>query len=465
MEETGMTQQHPSPRNGRKFPPGHWTRRRFLQGLGTCIALPAMESLRAPSVAKAAEASGTAPLRMAFCSIPNGVQQRDWFPTGSETDFVLNKTMQSLEPVKSDIQILKGLEHLNATPGVDGPGDHARANATFLTGARAKKTNGSDVYLGVSVDQVAAQTRGHLTRFRSLELSCDAVRMSGNCDSGYSCAYQFNLSWKTPTTPVIAEHNPRLVFERMFGTGPRGERQRNFQERQERQKSLLDFVLEDVHSLQRKIPKRDSHKLDEYLTSVRQIETRIVQSEALGAVQDPDVNTPRGVPDDYGEHMDLMYDMLLLAFQTDSTRVASLLLAHDGSNRTFPDIEVIEGHHYLTHSMRVPEYHEKVGLIDQYYIRRFSRFLQRMKETEDFDGRSLLDNSMIVYGGAISDGNRHYHDNLPVILAGGGGGTLNPGRFVTYDPVPMSNLFVSMLNRFGVETDHFGDSNGKLTNL
>ena len=406
-----------------------------------------------------------APLRMAFMSIPNGVQQDHWFPTNQEGNFELSSTLQPLESVKNKLQVIGGLRHDNATAGNDGAGDHARANATFLTGARARKTAGKDIHVGVSVDQLAAQSAGSETRFRSLELSSDAVRNSGSCDSGYACAYQYNLSWSSATTPVTPEPNPRLVFERLFGTGEHGQRNKNFELRQNSNRSVLDFVLEDAKSLQRKLGADDRHKLDEYVSSVRRVEEGIRSTEKFAAVPDPEQQTPQGIPNDFGKHIEINFDLMLLAFQTDSTRISTLLIGYDGSNRNFPDLGISEGHHYLTHNQRVPELAEKVARIDRFYIERFAAFLEKMDATLDIDGKSLLHNSMIVYGGAIADGNRHTHANLPVILAGAGGGKLTTGRFLKVDDKPMSNLFVEMLNRFGVASESFGDSTGRLPEI
>lgn len=447
-------------------------RRRFLQGVGACVALPAFESLLPRSV-QAAEATtakatasttpGGAPLRTAFVYFPNGAQQDNWFPSGAGHEFSLNKTMQPLEGLKSQIQVIGGLDHINATPGPDGAGDHARANATFLTGVRARKTAGADIHLGVSIDQLAADKIGAATRFPSLELSCDAVRKSGGCDSGYSCAYQFNLSWRTPTTPMTPEPNPRLVFERLFGGTQEGEG--SLAARRQRRQSVLDFVLEDSRSLERNLAPKDRRKLDEYLTGVREVEQRIARAENFADAPRPDMEAPEGIPADYGEHMNLMFDMLALAFQTDSTRVATLLLAGDGTNRAFPQIDIPEGHHYLTHQ-RDAEKQAKVAEIDLYYMQRFARFLDKLANTEDADGHSVLHNSMIVYGCGIADGNRHTHENLPVILAGAGGGTLETGRYVQVPPQPMTNLFLSMLDRLGVEgVQRFGDSTGRLKGI
>lgn len=406
-----------------------------------------------------------APLRMAFMSIPNGVQQQHWFPSGGETDFQFNTSMQPLEAVKQHVQVLAGLKHQHATAGPDGAGDHARANATFLTGQRARKTAGKDIRVGVSIDQLAAQRIGDATRFRSLELTCDSIRNSGSCDSGYACAYQYNLAWSTPTTPVTPEPNPRLAFERLFGAGTPQQRAKNFLERRQTERSVLDFVMADARSLDRQLSGQDRKKLDEYLTGVRSIEQRLEKSEHFAAVEAPELNLPEGIPSEFGVHMDMMYDLLTLAFQTDSTRVATLLLAYDGSNRSFPDLGITEGHHHMTHNQQNQDYVKHIARIDQFYMERFARFLAKLSTTEDVDGASLLDNSMIVYGGAIGDGNRHNHDNLPVVLAGGGGGKLHPGRYVQYPAQPMSNLFVTMLNHMGVEVDQFGDSEKALSGV
>ena len=446
-------------------------RRQFLRGLGAAVALPVLQSGLRPMARAASSAPLTAggmattasgaPLRMAYVYFPNGALPANWWPTGEGTNFTLAKTLEPLAPLKSSIQLLGGLDHKNATAGNDGAGDHARANATFLTGARARKTDSTDIQVGISVDQVVAQRMGHLTRFPSLELSCDSIRKSGRCDSGYSCAYQYNLSWASATTPVAPESNPRLVFERLFGAGAPGERQRNFQMRQDTQRSLLDFVMDDARSLQRQLAHTDKEKLDEYLTGVREIEQRIQRTEKFGALPDPHADTPAGIPANYGEHMDLMFDLLALAFETDSTRVSTLLLAGDGSNRA-----ITAGHHYCSHHRNNEELMEKVGRIDRYYMERFARFLKKIDEKKDPDGHSILHNSMIVYGSGNADGNRHTHDNLPVILAGQGGGTLNAGRHVQLGGRPMSNLFLSMTDRLGVSgLERIGDSSGRVTTV
>ena len=455
--------------------PQSLSRRRFLRGLGACLALPAFESLRplglqAGTAASIPGALGTtptgAPLRMAFIYFPNGAHQDYWWPQGEGADFTLGRTMQPLQDVKDKIQVIAGLDHRNATAGDDGAGDHARANGTFLTGVRVRKTSGADIHAGESIDQAVARRMGHLTRFPSLELSCDSVRKSGNCDSGYSCAYQFNLAWRSPTMPLAPEPNPRLVFERLFGGGPADERLETLRLRQEQQRSILDFVLDDARSLQRQLASRDRLKLDEYLDSVRAIETRIEHAEQFGDPPDPGVETPSGIPPTYEAHMRIMFSMLTLAFQTDSTRVATFLLAHDGSNRPFPDIGVPEGHHNLSHHGNKADIMEKIGQIDLWYARQFAWFLDQLNQTKDVDGNSILHNSMIVYGCGNADGNRHTHHNLPIILAGNGGGTLTPGRYLKLSSTPATNLFLGMADRIGIrDLEHFGDSTGRVADI
>ena len=445
-------------------------RRRFLRGLSATLALPAFESLLPRTFAGAASsptlattATG-APLRMAYIYFPNGAIQENWWPQGEGKDFSFSKTMTPLESLKSRVQVLGGLDHVHATAGPDGAGDHARANGTFLTGVRVRKTAGADIHAGVSIDQVVANEVGHLTRFASLELTCDAVRKSGNCDSGYSCAYQHNLSWKSPTQPMAPEPNPRLLFERLFGEGNVGQRKQNIAMRQAQQRSILDFVMDDARALQRQLGSRDVAKLDEYLTSVREIEKRIDRAEKFKDVPDPGVPTPPGIPASFEEHMQLMYSMMLLAFQTDTTRIATFLLAGDGNNRPFSDIGIAEGHHHLSHHQNDKEMVEKVGEIDLWYMKQFAWFLKKMEETKDLDGNSLLHNSMIIYGCGNSDGNRHTHHNLPIVLAGKGGGTLEAGRYVKAGGQPMSNLFLTMADRMGVKNlERFGDSTKPLT--
>jgi hypothetical protein len=450
-----------------------FSRRLFLKGIGVGLGLPVLESLlpapvRAATAAPAGPAAtpSGAPLRMAFVYFPNGANQEHWWPAGAGAGFAFGPTMAPLEGLRHRLQVVGGLDLHEAEPGNDGGGDHARANATFLTGTRARKTDGSDIHVGVSIDQVAARHVGHVTRLPSIELSCDAVHKAGHCDTGYSCAYQYNISWQSPTTPMTPEPNPRLVFERLFGSGPPDERERNYELRMRTQRSLLDFVLDDARGLQGQLSPRDRDKLDEYLTSVRDIEARLQHAEDFGPLPRPDAGAPAGVPQDYGQHMDLMYDLLALAFQTDSTRIGTLLLAGDGTNRAFPEVGIAEGHHYCSHHRGNADLKEKVARIDLFYMQHFSRFLAKLESMKDPDGTSVLHNSMIVYGCGNSDGNRHTHTNLPVVLAGAGGGTLAAGRSVRFASAPVTNLYLSMASRMGVTgVPRIGDSTGELSGV
>jgi hypothetical protein len=442
-------------------------RRRFLRGLGACVALPAFASLEPIRLlaAPSATAAAKAPVRTAFLYVPNGIIPSTWWPEETGSNFSLPATLQPLEKLRDKFQLISGLQDLSADPGADGAGDHARAGGTFLTGVRIKKTAGSDIHAGVSIDQVMAQQIGHLTRFPSLELSCDSVRKAGDCDSGYSCAYVHNLAWRSANQPLTPEPNPRLVFERLFGTGSRDERMNNLKRRQQEQHSILDFVMDDADAIQKKMSGRDQQKLDQYLTSVREIEQRIERAERM-PVNNPHADAPSGIPADFGGHIQLMFDMLLLAFQTDSTRVATMVIAAEGSNRTFTEIGIAEGHHTLTHHRNDPELIEKVKQIDLWYAKHLANFLDKMERTKDVDGNSLLHNSMIVYGSGNADGNHHTHTNLPILLAGNGGGTLQPGRYTKTDQTPLTNLFLGMADRMGVPgLERHGDSTGRLTSI
>ncbi len=446
-------------------------RRKFLRGAGACLALPALEIL-APSartLAAKQSARGTTssgmPLRMAFLSTPDGVNLEHWRPQGVGTEYQLGKTFAPLAELKEKFQVFTGFEHKNATAGGDGPGDHARASASFLTGMRAFKTAGADIRNGISVDQVAAKSMGESTRIASLQLGCEKGRKTGNCDSGYSCAYQFNVSWASPTMPLAPEANPRIVFEQIFGAGSPGKRQQNFLKRQAHRQSLLDLVREDTQAMHRQLGSNDRHKLAEYLDSVRTIEQQIEQAERFPLPEAP-MGPPAGIPESYQDHMRLILDLLALSFQTDSTRLATFPLAHEGSNRNFPELDINEGHHNLSHHKNKKETLEKIAKIDQFYMRQLTYFMSRLDALKDPDGSSVLDNSMIVYGSALGDGNRHNHDDLPIVLAGGGGGTLTPGRHVDFGrDVPMTNLYLSMLDRMGIALERFGDSTGRVGDL
>lgn len=445
-------------------------RRLFLKGLGAGVALPALETFMPRQLAAAegtvATTASGAPLRTAFLYKPNGMNMDKWAVTGTGKEFTLGATHEPYAKFRDDLHIIGNLEHKNGTAGGDGGGDHARANATFLTGARPRKTAGADIKLGISADQVIANHVGDKTRFSSLELSCDGVRKAGVCDSGYSCAYQFNLSWRSDTTPMTPESNPRHVFERLFGSGSKEDRKRSFELRNQRQRSILDFVMEDAKMLNKQLGRNDQLKLDEYMTGVREIERRIEKAEKFGLPEDPGIEVPDGVPSSYEEHVRLMMDMLVLAFETDSTRVATFLLAHDGSNRSFKEIGVPDGHHSISHHQNAPETLDKLAKVDLFYSQQFAYFLEQLKSKKDVDGKSLLHNSMIVWGCGLADPNRHAHTNLPMIVAGQGGGTIKTGlHSVLAEPTPMSNVLLSLIDRTGAKEERFGDSTGRLTQL
>jgi hypothetical protein len=447
------------------------SRRGFLRGLGACVALPALDAFQplmaaaGTSRAIATTASG-APLRMAYLYIPNGVNLDRWRPKGSSTGYKMGSTFKPLEALRDDFQVFTGFEQKHGAANGDGPGDHARGVASFLTSAQARKTSGSDIHLAISADQVAALAAQKETRLASLELSTDSARNSGNCDSGYSCAYQFNLSWRSETQPMPPESSPRLVFERLFGAGDRKERELSLGQRYASKKSVLDFVQNDAKAMQKYLGRSDRHKLDEYLTGVREIERQIEKAEAMGIPKDPGVPAPDAKPGSYQEHLRLMMDMMVLAFKTDSTRIASFLLAHDGSTRSFPDIGVNDGHHNISHHQGRKENLDKLAKIDMFYTEQLAYFLDRLKNTPDVDGKSLLHNSMIVYGGCISDGDRHNHNDLPIIVAGNAGGAFKPGRHVDLgEDVPLSNLYLRMFEEFGMNEKRFGDSTGVLRKI
>jgi uncharacterized protein DUF1552 len=434
-------------------------RRSFLKGLGTAMALPWLEAM-AP--ARVLGANTSAPVRMAFVYVPNGVNMADWTPQAEGADFELPYILEPLKQHQRDLQVLSGLAHRTADPNGDGPGDHARASASFLTGVQARKTAAVDIRAGVSVDQAAAARIGTLTRFPSLELSCDKGQQAGACDSDYSCAYQFNLAWKSPTTPLPPEVDPRLVFERLFASADPTQTRESRARRKETQQSILDFVLEDAQQLCGRLGATDRRKLDEYMTSVREIEQRIENAEKFAAAH-PNYQKPDGIPADYAQHVRLMFDIMALAFQTDSTRVATFIVAHDGSNRSYPAIGVGDGHHDLSHHGGNKEKKQKIARINQFHVQQFVWFLDRLKSVREGEG-TLLDNCMIVYGSGISDGDAHAHYDLPVVLAGRGAGTLGPGCHVRYPKdTPMTNLYLSMLERMGVNEERFGDSTGKIS--
>jgi hypothetical protein len=395
---------------------------------------------------------------------------KNWTPApaaGGELDgeaFELPESLAPLAPLRSQVSVLSGLAQANASAKGDGPGDHARAAACFLTGAHPRKTEGADLRNGISIDQALAERIGEATRFPSLELGCELPLTSGNCDSGYSCAYSCNISWKSPTTPQLKEIDPRQVFERLFAEEslPPEERAK----RLARRRSLLDYARDDATRLKAKLGATDRRKLDEYLTAVREIEKRIEKAEADAATRSgPALVKPAGVPHDFGEHVNALSDLLVLAFQADLTRVATHMLANDGNNKSFPWLEVPDGHHEISHHGGDAGKIAKLGKVDRFHVELLAHLLAKMAATSDGDG-SLLDHSLVLYGSGISDGNAHNHDELPILLAGGGSGSVEPGRHLRFPhDTPLCDLYVSLLERAGHPGASFGDSTGPLPGI
>jgi hypothetical protein len=445
----------------------HISRRTILRGLGATIALPLLEAMIPRSLLGGTGVSPVptlAPRRMAFLYVPNGIDMANWTPSAEGALTELPATLKPLAPFQKDLLVLSGLTLDKARPNGDGPGDHARAMAAFLTGSQPRKTHGADIRVGISVDQLAAQKIGKTTRFASLEIGCEGGKNSGNCDSGYSCAYSANLAWRNESSPVAKEINPRLVFERLFSVPGKGDDKA--QRLQSYKHSILDFVGEDARNLQNRLGGGDKRKLDEYLTGVREIEQRLIRAEQMADVALPaGTKRPSGVPKDYREHLRLMADMLVLAFQADITRVGTFVFANDGSNRSYRDYGVPEGHHDTSHHGGSKIKKAKVQKINQFHIEQLAYLLGKLKSIQEGDG-TLLDNCMLVYGSGISDGNRHNHDDLPILVAGKGGGTLKTGRHLRYPRnTPLMNLYLCLLDRVGVHVDSFGDSKGRLTGL
>jgi hypothetical protein len=441
------------------------SRRTMLRGLGVALGLPALEAF-APLRALAGDGAAP-PLRLAFLFVPNGVNTRQWFPKEVGADWATTPSLEPLAPFRGDLQVLTGLAQTRARANGDGAGDHARSAATFLTGKQARKTDGKDIRAGVSVDQLAAERLGGRTRLASLEIGTERGALAGNCDSGYSCAYSSTVSWKSETMPLPKEVNPRQIFGRLFGDPGAVAAERDRARQAMYRLSVLDLVRDDASSLSKDLGVSDRRKVDEYLESVRSIEKQIQASEGRSATTLPEgVEAPAdGIPSDFTAYMKLLSDLLVLAFRTDTTRIATFMFANEGSNRTFPWIDVREGHHSLSHHAGNPDKLGQIAKIDRFYAAMFADVLGKLKAVKEGDG-TLLDHSMIVYGSAIGDGNRHNHDDLPVILAGRGGGTLTPGRHVKHPfETPLCNLFLSLLDRMGVKEERFGDSTGRLTDL
>ena len=444
------------------------TRRTVLRGLGTAVALPWLESL-ARAAGPAGSLAAAAPRRLAFLYVPNGIHMVDWKPKETGALGSLPDILRPLEPFKDYLNVLTNLELDKARPNGDGPGDHARAMSAFLTGRQPRKTHGADIRAGQSADQHVASVIGDQSRFPSIELGIERGQQAGNCDSGYSCAYSSNLSWRGESTPNAKETDPKLVFERLFGNTDPKELAAARAKKDLYSKSVLDFVLEDAKGLGKTLGQGDQRKLEEYLTSVREVEQRIEklrQTAESKPVPKPNMPQPAGVPKDVVEHVRLMCDLLVLAYQTDLTRVVTFPLANDGSNRPYPFIGVPEGHHDCSHHGSDPKKLAKIKKINTFHIEQLAYLLGKLKSVKEANGTNLLDSLMLVYGSGIGDGNRHNHDDLPILLAGGGGGTIQGGRHLVYPKradTPLMNLYLALFQRMGAPAASFGDSTGVLS--
>jgi hypothetical protein len=440
----------------------------MLRGVGTAIALPWLESLGFAAAPPGSTAAAGVPKRLAFVYVPNGVNMTEW--TQAETG-KLSKLTGILSPLndhKDYVNVIGGMTLDKGRANGDGPGDHARAMSTFLTGRQPRKTSGADIKVGMSADQHVAQAVGDNTKFPSLELGIERGQQAGNCDSGYSCAYSSNLSWRGESTPNAKETDPKLVFERLFGGNDPKELAAARAKRELYNKSILDFVAEDAKQLNKTLGQGDQRKLDEYLTSVREVEQRIEKARAASSAPaaKPNMPMPTGIPKDVTEHIRLMMDLMVLAFQTDLTRVATFPIANDGSNRPYKHIEVPEGHHDLSHHGSDPKKLEKIAKINKFHVEQLAYLTGKLKAAKEADGTNLLDNIMLVYGSGLGDGNAHNHDNLPILLIGKGGGTISSGRHIVYPKradTPLMNLYLALFQRMGAPTARFGDSTGVLS--
>jgi hypothetical protein len=401
---------------------------------------------------------------MAFFYLPNGMIMDAWNPPYNEGQLgELPRTLKALEPYKGDMLHLGNLTHNTGRALLDGAGDHGRCSGSYLTGIQVKKSL-VDIRAGVSFDQIVAKEIGGKTRFPSLELGMDDARQAGDCDSGYSCAYTNNLAWRSESQPLPPTLNPRALFERLFGSGqPMTPEERARQAKYRR--SILDFVTDDTHKLETSLGPTDRRKLDEYLSAIREVERQIQRAENDNKQIDPHMEKPYGVPADFAEHFKLMSSMIAIAFQADLTRIVTFLVTHEGTSRPYRELDIPDGHHPLTHHRNQPELMEKVRRINEYHVQQFAGFVEKMKSAKEGD-RSLLDNSMIVYGAGLSDGNAHLHEDLPTLLIGRGGNYFKTGRRLQVRrETPMCNLFLTMMDRMGVQMERFGDSTGRLNGL
>ncbi len=439
-------------------------RRTVLRGLGTVVGLPLLDSM-VPAFAATRNTAAKAPLRFGSIYAPCGMIMKNFWPATEGAGFEFSPILSPLTPFRDQILVLGGLNNkeANARDG-EGTGDHSRAGAGFLTCAHARKTEGRDIYLGTSVDQVLAKEFGKHTQLPSLELTLSFNNMVGGCDPGFACPYTRTLSWSTPTTPLPTENDPRVVFERLFGDVDSTDAAARRAHRQ-RQASILDSVTEEVAGFERGLGVGDRAKLNQYLEAIRDIERRIQRQEEQRDRELPTLHQPVGsIPANFEEHAKLLFDLQIVALQSDLTRVFTLMLGHEGTDRPYPELGIPDGHHPLTHNGTDLVALEKVTKINIFHMTTFAYFLEKLRTTPDGDG-SLLDNLIMVYGSGISNGNTHSHDDLPVMVVGGGGGQIKGGRYLRYPWVPLANLYVNLLGKLGLDVDRFGDSTGRLDSV
>lgn len=435
------------------------SRRTVLRGLGATISLPFLDAMT-PAFA------GTVPgpVRAAWFYVPNGIDMRNWTPGEEGPLTELPSILAPLEPMKQDVLVLSNLTANWGRPLLVGAGDHGRACAAYMTGMEVHHTAGADLKLGISADQLIATAIGNRTKLPSLEIGLEETRQAGNCDNGYSCAYCYNMAWRTESQPLPPISDPRQLFERLFGADviePPADRARRLMMRQ----SILDQAMGDTRKLEANLGPDDRRKLDEYLSSVREIELQVERAAKETAIIDPEMPKPFGVPPEFPDYFDLMTGMLLIAWKADITRVATVMIGREGSVRAYPEIGISDGHHPLTHHRGNLEMLDKVRQINSLHLKLFAEFLAKLKSTQEGDS-NLLDQSMIVYGSGLSDGNSHFHDQLPTVLAGRGGNFLSPGRHIVYQrETPVCNLFATVAEHMGVRAEHFGDSTGRLQGL
>jgi len=431
-------------------------RRTFLRGMGVTLALPLLDAMT-----PALTASAKPVVRLGFVYVPNGIIMSKWTPTTEGADFQFASTMKPLEPFRERLLVMSGLAQVNGRALGDGAGDHARAGATFLTGVHPKKTE-VNIQAGISADQIAAKELGKYTQLASLELGIESNQLAGNCDSGYSCAYTNTISWRSATTPLPNENNPRAIFERLFGEGDSTDAAARLA-LLNKQRSILDYVTGSLNRLGSTLGPSDRAKLNEYTDAIRDLERRIQKAEQQNAtLKLPVMERPTAVPEEFEDHVKLVMDLKVLAFQTDLTRVISLMMAREGSNRPYRSIGIADGHHNLTHHQNDAEKIAKITKINEVHVKMFAYLLERLKATPD-GGGNLLDHALILYGSSISDGNLHTHHDLPIVVAGGGAGQVKGNRhLVVPKETPLNNLLLSMLDKAGVPAEKFGDSTGKL---